>query len=164
METNIETLKNVMKKGMIDNFTNDGTLIPVFFWLENNQPIITQIPNKYLQDNEGKSILGGVIRKKCADENVTAAGIVFEANGVKMNPDKDSETVQKLMKGEMKVSDMDNREDIIVLVFSTPDKHEIITYNVDCKNKKVIDEHVSDGENSGAGIFNSFFKWEKDKK
>jgi len=163
MEENIKNLREVMKKGMIDNFSNDGTLTPVFFWVENNQPIITQIPHKYLKDNSGKAVLGGVIQKKCADETVTAAGIIFEAYGVKMDAEKDGDTVDKLMKGEIRVSDMDIKQDIIVLIFSTPENHEIITYNVDCENKKVFDEYISDGE-GGAGIFNDFFKWKKNKK
>lgn len=164
MKKNIETLKAVMIKGMIDNFTNDGCLTPVLFWVENNQPAITQIPNKYLSNIEGKTILGEIIRKKCGDENVTAAGIIFEAYGVKMYPDKDAETVKKIMNGDLKVSDMNEKEDIIVLVFSTPDSHEIISYNVDCENNKVLDKYVGDNKNDMAGIFNSFFNWGKNKK
>jgi hypothetical protein len=163
METNIEILRRVMEKGMIDNFTKDGCLIPVFFWIENNQPEITQIPTEYLSNIQGKRVLGDIIRTICDKDNVTAAGIIFEAYAVKMHEENDADTVKKIADGDLKVSDMNEKQDIIVLIFSTPNSHEIITYNVDCENNKVLDEYVNDSGGNHSGVFNDFFKWKNNK-
>lgn len=163
MNKNVETLKRAMRDSMIKNFENDGSLIPVLFYLENDKPNFSAIPSEYLSSFEGKSMLGAVIQNKCVSNNVTAIGMVFEAYGLSANLDieKDKNLIDKILNGEMKVSETNEKKDIIVLIFSTPEKHEVISYCVDVENKKVLDKFDGVGGESVGGMFNEFFKWTK---
>ena len=51
---NVEKFKETMKEGMIENFTRDGFLTPVYFILtEEGFPTIGIIPNEMISSSEG---------------------------------------------------------------------------------------------------------------
>lgn len=156
MYSEIEKYKEVMKNGMIDNFKRDGNLVPVVFFVENFDLTIAEIPNHFLLSEEGKNALSVLIRNKCANPNIQAAGMIIEAWGAKI--DVDGDVAKALENSEIKVSDLDEKVDIIILIFSTPTKSEIIAYRVDSENKKILD-NFGDEIKSISGRFSDFFKW-----
>lgn len=156
MFSEIEKYKEVMKKGMIDNFERDGNIVPVIFFIENFNLNIAEIPNYLLSTENGKDMLSVLIRNKCANPNIQAAGMIIEAWGAKI--DVDSDAARALENSEINVSDLDEKVDIIILIFSTPTKSDIIAYSVDSENKKILDE-FGNGIESISGRFSNFFKW-----
>lgn len=156
----VEKLKEVMRNGMIQNFKNDGFLVPVVFFLTDNQPHIAQIPNDMLKSTAGKVALAGNIKELCKSPEVQACGIIIEAYGAKINAD--SEDAKKVLDGVVRVSELDEKQDIIIMIFSTPEKDESITYLVDCKNKTVGEEFL-EGADGMNGIFGNFFELRNEK-
>lgn len=156
--TRLNDLKEVLRLGMIENFKQCGYLAPIFFFYENGEPVITMIPNELLENSGGKQILAALIRKICKKPTVLAAGIIIEANAAKLDND-DSELTKKVMNGELKVSELEQSQDIILMIFSTPSKEEMISYVVDCE-AKTVGESLSEGELDGiGGTFSHFFNW-----
>lgn len=157
MENTIEMFKEVLHQGMINNFKNDGYLTPIIFFLKDGRPIITEIPDDYLNSDYGKELLGYLIKKICQQPNVLAAGLIIEAYGAKLD-DKD-ENKNKILSGEIKVSELEDKQNIIFMLFSTPQSEEIIAYTVNNENK-TIGNRFADGEANGfSGTFSNFFKW-----
>ena len=153
----IDEFKEVMKNGMIMNFQASGFLTPVMFFLRGNEAVVSEIPSKYFKDYEGKTKLADIIKKICKQPDVIAGGIIIEAYGkaVKQN----DEMSKLLLNGDMRVSECKEKDDIIMMVFSTPEKEEAIAYYVDCENKTIGKEFPSDG--SFGGTFSNFFDWNK---
>lgn len=160
MENNlVNEFKEIMRKSMIENFENDGALTPVIFFIKDNQPIISQIPYEFLESQEGKYLISQVIKNICSQPNVLAVGMIIEAYGAITNPD--DKISKDIISGEIKVSDLDDKQDIIVMIYSTPEKEEIIAYVVDEENKKVLDRFGETDANSLSGLFSGFFNWSK---
>ena len=82
----------------------------------------------------------------------------MEANAAKI--DANTELAKLVTNGDIRVSELKEKLDIIVLIFSTPEGEEIITYVVDCKNK-VVGEPFSEGATNLGGKFSGFFSWNK---
>lgn len=156
MFAELENFKNVMKEGMVKNFEADGCIMPVLFFVDNGELVVSEIPTYLLATEQGKDVLTTIIKNKCATPTVQAAGIVIEAWGAKL--DADSEAATALMNNEIKVSDLDEKQDIIMLIFSTPTKSETIAYIVDCENKKILKD-FSEGSELISGRFSNFFQW-----
>jgi len=154
----LNDFKESLRKSMIMNFEKDGFLAPVLFFLQNNTPCFALIPRELLASNEKKEILADIIKKKCFEPNVFAAGIIMEANAAKI--DIDSSLAKLVDNGDIRVSELKEKVDIIVLIFSTPEGEEIITYVVDCE-KKVVGEPFSEGYGQLKGKFSGFFSWNK---
>jgi len=158
--TKLNDFKEILRQGMIENFERDGYLAPVFFFYEIGQPVISQIPNELLNNARGKQILAGIIKTICLKPTVLAAGIIIEANAAKLD-DKDSELTKMVLNGDIRVSELKQSQDIIVMLFSTPSKEEVFAYAVDCKTK-TVGEEFGDGELDGiGGTFSKFFDWKK---
>jgi len=153
----IESLKKTLHDGMIKNFEKDGFLTPVLFFIKNEEPSITIIPNDLLSTPNGKQILAKVIKQICAQPNVFCAGIIIEGYGARLNVDSE---MSKLVKnGNIKVSELKENLDIILMIISTPEGDDVISYQVDCENKTVGDRFIEEGKNSFAGTFSNFFEW-----
>lgn len=162
MESKLEKLKEVMRNGMIENFKRDGFLTPIFFMYKDGKPYIAPIPSSLLNTLEGKMEFADYIRDTCSEPNVLAAGIIIEAYGAVLNNDMNSDSIKKLESGELRVSNLDDKEDIILMIFSTPEKDEMISHIVNCKNKEVKDEFLdNEYTKSIGGIFSNFFNWTK---
>ena len=156
----ISKFKNVLHKGMIENFKTDGSLTPIMFFMKDDQPIITQIPNEYLINAESKNKLGEIVRKLTQEPDTKVAGIIIEAYGAKIDNKKDPKTAKSLINGDVRVSELDERQDIIVMIFSTPYNEEMISYVVDPKTK-TVGESFNDNNDADAfmGTFSHFFNW-----
>ena len=155
----LNDFKEILRLGMIRNFENDGFLIPVVFFFKNDMPMFSQIPIELLSTDNGKSILANIIRKECQEPNVLAAGIIIEANGAKVVDN--NEEAQKVFNGEMSVSEMKNKQDVIMLFFSTPEEEESFIYCVDIENKKVGELFGGEVMKQMSGRFTDLFKWNK---
>lgn len=152
----LNEFKEFMRDCMIHNFENDGYLTPIFYFFRKGQPMLGMIPSEVLSSHEGKQQLATMIRNVCQDPTVIAAGIIIEAYGAKF---ENNNPLSKLVQnGDLRVSELKEKQDIIVMIFSTPEKDEIITYSVDCKNKKVGEQFAEPNFIGGfAGIFSNFF-------
>lgn len=155
----VEKLKEIMHEGMIKAFEQDGALTPVLFYHQKGEPTLTEIPPYLLNSGMGKTILTEFIRSICVEPTTLCAGLVIEAYGVKLDIDVDKEDIEKLEKGELNVSEHPKAVDIIMLILSTPEKNEMIVYEVDCENKTIGEQFTSDEAKTMGGRFAGFFNW-----
>lgn len=156
----VEKLKKVMHDGMLEAFKQDGALMPIFFYHQNGQPTLSEIPAFLLNSgNLGKTILTEYIKNICVEPTTLCAGLVIEAHGVKLNPDEDKDDIEKLEKGLLNIGEHPKRVDMIILIVSTPEKNEMIAYEVDCENKTIGEKFDSDYTKLLTGRFTSFFNW-----
>jgi hypothetical protein len=160
MKTITEQLKDKMLKGMIMNFKLHGHLAPVMFFVKNGSFDVLPIPSGLLANTEGKEILADIIKFSCSLSDVTVAGIIIEATARKYYPT--DEMIEQIKREEFDFSSVTSkREDIILMIFSTPESEEVIAYNVDCDKKK-IGKRLPMGEGeSYSGIFSDFFSLRK---
>lgn len=159
-ELALEKLKNGLVNAMLFNFKKDGYLTPTLFFVNHKmEPHFEPIPQEIMGTPQGKQILGQVIKKICSNLQIIAAGVIVEAYAKSINKDTDQELSNLLQQGNLKVSELKDKEDIILMVFSTPTKEEIISYFVD-PNTKTIKEKLPDGGEVG-GLFSQFFEWRK---
>ena len=147
--------REFMRNTMIKNFENDGYLTPIFYFFKNGQPMLDIIPPEALSSYESKQQLADMIRNVCNDPTVIAAGIIIEAYGAKF--DKDNPLSKLVENGDLRVSELKEKQDLIMMVFCTPESDEIITYAVDCKNKKVGEQFADSNFGGFSGIFSKFF-------
>ena len=161
-KTKLDEFKEVLHQGMVRNFKNDGYLTPVVFFFINEQPMISQIPHELLNTPDGKIILANSIRLKCTDPNTKAAGMIIEAYGAKI--DNNSQEPTDILEGKKRVSELDNKQDIIIMIFSTPDGEEMISYIVNPNTKTIMEKFIGENADEIAGTFSSFFDWKKMKE
>jgi len=154
----VEDFKEVMRKGMVDNFKHHGFLTPVVFFYTKETPYISEIPHEMLGSTAGKVAIAGNIKERYKKANILSCGIIIEAYAAKV--DADSETAKKVIDGVVRVSELDEKQDVIIMIFSTPEKDESITYLVDCENKTVGEEFL-EGADRMEGIFGNFFELRK---
>jgi hypothetical protein len=158
METSFEVnaLKQAVKHGIRVNYEKFGEVSPIVFILIDGKPRIQPIPNLFLETNEGKEKFMATLRLVCKDTSVSCAGIVIEAWARSFSSQEDH-LAQLLMDGNMKVRDLKEKDDVIVMIFATPDKEEGFVYKVDEKNKKIsMEEPMKAGFSEG--IFSNFFE------
>jgi len=155
----LNDFKEVLRQGMIQNFEKCGYLAPVVFFYMEKRPMISMIPPELLSSVKGKQILSGMIRNFCQKNPVLAAGIIIEADAAKVN--ENSESAKLAMNGDIKVKDLKEKEDIIIMIFSTPEGDEMISYVVDYETKKVGEPFGEGKPDRFAGIFANFFTWNK---
>ena len=153
----IEDFKEIMKTGMIKNFKASGFLMPVMFFMRGDEAVISEIPKEFLEDYEGKTKLADLIKSICKQPDVIAGGIIIEAYAKSVK--KNDEMAKLLLNGEIRVSELKEKEDIIMMIFSTPVEEETIAYYVNCENKTIGEQFPSDG--SISGTFSNFFDWNK---
>lgn len=154
----LNDFKKVLHEGMLENFKKDGYLAPTLFFFKDDQPSIALIPQELLSSVEGKNKLADIIRKICKEPTVLAAGIIIEAHSTKVLPNTEMEKL--LMNGTVRVSELKEKQDIILMHFSTPVGEEMISYVVDYKNKSIGESMNYDGMGA-VGIFSGFFNWNR---
>jgi hypothetical protein len=160
IDQDIQDFKNVLHQGMIHNFKNNGFLAPVLFFMDNHkQPHFELIPPQFLSTPEGKEQLGITIKKICTSLNIICAGMIIEAHAKKLDKNKDKELGDKLQRGDIRVSELQEKEEVIIMIFSTPNSEESIGYYVDPKTKTIKEKMESDGKTGG--LFSRFFDWRK---
>ena len=155
----IDGFKEVLHQGMKMNFEMAGFLTPIMFFYKAGQPIITEIPNEYLASEAGKQGLAQIIRKLCSEPDTIMAGIIIEAYGAKIQ--KDGKDAEAVLSGEKKVRELEDKQDIIIMIVSTPEGEEAISYIVDPKAKTIGEEFTGAGLETMKGTFSNFFNWNK---
>jgi hypothetical protein len=153
----IEDFKEVMKNGMLNNFQSSGFLVPVMFFMGGNEAVVSEIPKELLKDYEGKALLADMIKKICRQPDVIAGGIIIEAYAKSVS--QNDEISKLLLNGDIRISELKEKDEIILMVFSTPEKEEAIAYYVDCLNKTIGKELPKC--NSAGGTFSGFFDWNR---
>jgi hypothetical protein len=159
MNTKLIDFKEALRKGMIDSFQRDGYLVPIMFCFKDGQPFIGQIPVELLSSQEGKEVLAGIIRNISQEPAVLCAGLIMEASGAKL--EVDDELSKLVLDGSIRVSELKHKQDLITMIFSTPEGEELIAYEVDCDNKTVGELFGSDAMEQLQGTFTNFFSWNK---
>lgn len=149
----IEDMKNVLIEGMRQNFEKDGFLAPVWFTLLPSGLNITPIPIKFFDNDSNKDALMVAIRKWCEVPEVKAVGLIHEAFAVTLKDD--SEMLPLLQNGNLRVSDLRQRKDMIFLVVSTPEEEEFIAFYVDPISKRILE---SLPPTPAKGRFSDFFQ------
>lgn len=155
----LQNFKEIMRQGMIMNFEKSGNLAPVMFFYKAGEPAISLIPPELLSTLEGKQMLATLLKRICSEPDVIAAGIIIEAYGAKM--DKDSELAKLVESGAMRISEIKEKQDIIVMIFSTPEGEECIAYEVDPKTKTVGRMFTDSEAGEYGGNFSHFFGWNR---
>ena len=141
------------------NFQKDGYLAPVFFMLlSDGHPMFSLIPS-HLLSPENKVQLSVLIKNIIVDNPTTiAAGLILEAYGTQIH--KESELAKLVLNGDLDMPQIKDKKDIIILLFSTPEKEEFFSYVVDEKNK-TVGEKFADECGGFSGIFSNLFTWNK---
>jgi len=157
MNSKLQDFKESLRLGMIENFKRDGSLAPILFFFKDGTPMIGRIPDELLSNSQGKVVLAGIIRNICQEPTVLCAGIIMEANGAKISPD--TEMTKLVLEGNLKVSELKDKTDLIVMMFSTPEGEEMYAYTVDVENKTVGDLFSEEVMKGFSGTFSHFFTW-----
>jgi hypothetical protein len=157
----IDSFKEVMHQGMLENFKKDGFLQPLIFLLYKKEneifPIFKPLEGNFMGNYEYKKDITEKMHIICESPLVLAAGIITEAYGAKIS--NDNEISKKLLNGDIRVSELKEKEDIIILTFNTRVSEEIIAYVVDVKNKTIVEKYPEASNYSG--MFSGFFGWKK---
>ena len=156
--------KSVMHDGMLENFRKSGFLQPLAYFLYKNGDTtfphglrLVPLTGDFMGDFEYKKEIAEKIRKICESPFVIAAGIITEAYAAKISIADENST--KLLNGEIRVRELNQKEDIIIMVFNTRICEEIIAYVVDVKNKTIGEKYPETSYYSG--VFSGFFGWNK---
>jgi hypothetical protein len=157
MNKKIEWFKKMSHDSMLLNYKKDGYLAPVFITYTNEQILITQIPRELLLP-EKKIQLAETIKAVCKNPTILAAVLILEAYGAQVDPK--SEIINQIMKGEIDMSEIEEKKDIIIMIFSSPQEEEFIAYYVDDKTKTIGERFCEDG-NHFDGMFSHLFSWNK---
>ena len=157
MNEKIQWFKKFMHDTMLENYKRDGHLSPVFITFSNEKILITPIPRDQLKP-ENKQALATTIKNTCKNPLILASVVIIEAYGAQVKPD--SEVINKIMKGEIDMSDIEDKNDIIIMIFSSPEEEEFIAYYVDDKTKIVGERFCEEGDNF-EGLFSHLFAWNK---
>ena len=162
-KTSISEFKEVLRQGMIKNFQMAGYLTPIMFFYKAGQPIITEIPDTFLVNSIGKVQLANIIKKICGEPDTLMAGMIIEAYGAKLDGENATEETEAVLSGEKRVKDIEGRQDIIIMISSTPEGEETISYVVDPETKTVGEEFAGAGADQVAGTCSHFFNWKRTK-
>ncbi len=157
-----------MLTGMKKNFERDGIIRPIAFFLhkfpvdekfpEGVPPTPTIIPiDEYLNDVDWKKGLSYTMHKMCENPMLLAAGIIAEANYTMFN--NNDELGKLILSGALKINELKNKNDIIMMIFGTPIEEEIFIYGVDIKNKTVGERYPE--TNEFGGLLTNLFGWNK---
>lgn len=140
-------VKECMIDGMFTNFKKDGYLRPTAFLFLNGKIIIEQIPYSFFNSREDKQRLASILRYTGRTPEIQCMGLIFEAYGTIQN--KDSEMVGLLMSGNLSVSELSTRLDIICMAYSSRKGDELISFIVDPKTKMVKEKFGAGADPEG---------------
>jgi hypothetical protein len=154
MNTEISVFKESMRQMMLSNFKIFGFLTPITFFLYKGKPIIEMIPEQMLATPKGKEALAQGIQQFCTQKDVSGAGIIMEAWGAELDGADQSKPYKP-------ASQLPQRKDIIIMIFSTPYSEELFAYVVDPKNKAIVSEFGQHEKAQMSGTFSQFFKWNR---
>ncbi len=155
-EVILNEVKEAHIKMMISSFENNGYLDPRIFFIKNNSRDIWHVQSEMFSDPYLKQLLVDKIKQMCQDPALLAVCIMYEAYMV-IDSQQEQELSNLIEKGIKRVSDCEQKKDIIMMLFSTPDEEEAISYFVDCENQRIINENPLRSKNVFGGIFHNLF-------
>lgn len=147
--------KDMIYGGMKAAFERDGQIRPMGFFLIAGNPVIVEIPMDFMENYQSKSILANGLKKMCQMPGVEAGAFVTEAYVTMV--DENTENAEAIKNGDIRVSDLENKNDIIMMVFSTPIEEVMIGHFVNPEEKTIGEKLDSGGVFKG--MFSGFFKW-----
>lgn len=148
--------KKSLKNSMIQNFKNDGFLTPVIFYMNEGSPVMSIIPENLFNSDEGKNEISSVLHLISEIPTVTAVGMIYEAYMTKQ--DKDNELTKLLVNGSLRVSELKEKQDVIILLFSTLESETVTMIEVNPTNREIGE--ITE-ENTGGGRFSGFYNKNK---
>lgn len=151
----ITKLEDTMHQGMIENFKEHGYLTPVLFYLLNNESYVEQIPMVAFKNKTTKQALSNYIKKLCLIPGMEAIGIIMEAYGASATTN--DPIMKEYENGKKEIKDFPSATDVIMMILSTPENEKEHVYNVDVKNKKILEKYPK--AEGRSGIFSNFFYW-----
>ncbi|MFA5207553.1 MAG: hypothetical protein WC428_02735 [Candidatus Paceibacterota bacterium] len=157
MNEKIQWFKKMSHDSMLLNYKKDGYLAPVFITFSNEKILITPIPRDQLKP-ENKQMLAATIKNTCKNPLILASVIIIEAYGAQIDPK--NKVINQIMNGEINMSDIENKNDIIVMIFSSPEEDDLIAYYVDDKTKTIGKRFCEEVKNFD-GMFSHLFGWNK---
>lgn len=160
MKQSIRAFKECVREAMLQNFEADGKLVPLFFFIKKGKPGVSAIPAEYFNSNEAKIKLSYSMKSFCKEKDVACAGIVFEAF-VRVCDSKNEEEAginKLLLDGTLRVAQLNEKRDAIIMIFSTPDSEENISYYVDPATKTVKEQLPTPKGGDTGGLFSNFFE------
>jgi hypothetical protein len=160
MNEKIKNFREVMHNSMIKNYEKNGYLAPIFFvYMSDSNMAMGRIPNALLTP-ENKNILGTLIKNTLSENPlIIAAGLILPAYGLEVR--KDSEMLNLVLNGDLDMQDIKEKHDIIIMIFSTPEKEEVFAYYVDDSTKTILTKFGESDFVGYSGIFSNLFTWNK---
>lgn len=140
------------------NFERDGFLSPMCFYGLNGQVYAVLIAPEFMNSERGKQALSQKLTQLAHTKGMVFVAIAMEAYAARM--DAGSPLTELVQSGNMRVSELSIREDIILLAISTPMQDELITYKVDPVNWKVLGPWI-DPSGDLKGRFSNFFAFRR---
>jgi len=159
--TKLEMMQKVMEGKMIENYETHGHLVPVIAFISVDfETRIIPIPKEALEDARGKSVLVDMIKDACKEPEIAAAAIILEAYAKRVSSTED-EMAKLILSGNIRVRECKEKDDVLMFLFSTPNKEEMVTYFVDDKKKLVLGKVPGDQTGDIGGIFSNLFEKRK---
>lgn len=140
------------------NFERDGYLAPMLFYILEGKQVVFPIPGEYFENENGKNALSGFLNELARHKGMELVAVAMEAYAAKMDPH--SPLTDLVKSGNMRVSELSTREDIILLAISTPMRDELVTLKVDPVAKKVMGKWT-DPTGQTTGRFSNFFAFRR---
>lgn len=153
---NVNEFKEGLRKAMISRFEKNGYLDPLVIFIRNDLSDVMHVPSEMLSSDYLKQQLINNIKQRCQDPSIIAVCIIYEAYLV-LVCQKEKELSHLIENGVKRVSDCEQKKDIIMMLFSTPEEEETISYFVDCENHMVMKENPMRSKNVVCGIFHNLF-------
>jgi hypothetical protein len=155
-EVILNEVKEVLIKAMISRFEKEGYLDPMIIFLRNDLCDVMHVPSEMFSCDYLKQQLVDTIKQRCQDPSIIAVCIIYETYMVLFGQ-QEQELSNLIAKGIKRVSDCEQKKDAIMMFFCTPVEEEVISYFVDCENKRVINENPLRSKNVFGGVFHNLF-------
>jgi hypothetical protein len=140
----VQEFKEEMHSLMLKTFQTLGNVIPSIFCLQDCQARLSIIPPEFINNADGNKSLSDIIENTCSSPSVQAMGLILQLKGFKTgNLDEviertgNDEAIYAIEEnsGEISFTNLKITSQILITIFSTPEKTEIFSYSVNEKNE-----------------------------
>lgn len=133
---------NQIKEKMLSTakaiFKRDKMLAAVaMIFNQDGEPVFIPLP---FRDDREKEALLGIVKEKSKELNASAVCIVTEAWMAAMKEEDYKNYLERRKKEGIKISDLTERKECVVVTFETQFGQEIITYTIDRQINELVDE------------------------
>lgn len=143
---------------MRENFKLHGELAPIYFIITDGRLKIDVIPSENLETSEAKESLGRTFKVMCRNPKVSCFGTIIDAYVT--TTDQNAEITKLLLSGAMKVAELKDKHDAMVLTIATPEEELVVMYLTDPKTRTILKriEYQSSEDKTANGNFMNFFE------